>query len=123
MHALYHHIRPYIMTSSYWSVDAFLSENTVSGLLLLSYPDAPSIYAVSLQRLPCTFLLEVPNLGHLEGTTERDVGAYPAMMLPGSSSLNFHILADQAGDDCRAALLAGHQPGECARPVGACHSL
>lgn len=33
------------------------------------------------QRLPCTFLLEVPNLGHLEGTNDRDVGLSSAITL------------------------------------------
>lgn len=81
------------MTSSYWSVDAFLSENTVSLLssLFLVLPahhcstlDTP-IYADTIwlfdnnQRLPCTFLLDVPNLGHLEGTNERD--ASPALLI------------------------------------------
>ena len=72
------------MASTYWSADAFLAENSVSARF------KSSIYFVirlatdvgalpPSQRLPCTFLLDVPNLGHLEGTTDRDVRASWAM--------------------------------------------
>ena len=36
----------------YWSIDSFLAD---------------------AQKLPCTFTNDCPNLGHLEGTGERDV--------------------------------------------------
>jgi len=49
------------MTSRFWSIEDILAEN---------------------QKLPCTFKLDVPNLGHLEGTDERDIRQGTTIELP-----------------------------------------
>ncbi|PWN53589.1 GINS complex, Psf3 component [Violaceomyces palustris] len=49
------------MDQNYWDIDSILSDN---------------------QKLPCTFNLTVPNLGHLESNDERDVKQHARLELP-----------------------------------------
>lgn len=95
--------------NDYYSLDALLSET---------------------QKVPCSFNLDVPNMGHLEGTSERDVRLPPAssysnfsqsmlmclaVSAPRQRSARLALLARRADRDHALARLpdAQHSPGLC----------
>lgn len=49
------------MDHNYWNVDDFLADS---------------------QKLPCTFNIDVPNMGQIQSTEERDIKALSRVELP-----------------------------------------
>ena len=60
------------MDNDYYSIEAILAENQAS---LFFYFD--DIYKMYSQKIPCTFKVDIPDMGHLAGGSERHVRAYP----------------------------------------------
>ena len=61
------------MEDDYYSIDSILSENQVL-CLFISCPDVPAcIHPTSTQKIRCTFKVDIPDMGHLDGGHERDV--------------------------------------------------
>lgn len=57
------------MEDDYYSIDAILASNQVS---LPLYSPLGALQ-VRRQKLQCTFKVEIPELGHLDGGTDQDV--------------------------------------------------
>lgn len=107
-------------TEDYWSIDSILADNQVSFPTCPLYAETQADYLPTCrssrpQKLPCTFALDVPNLGYLDGSGDPDVCPrlpFPLLFLLPSrraTSLPLHFfpcyLADQSDDQTRAALL------------------
>lgn len=68
------------MDNDYYSLTAILSENHVRAGWLGRRTVLVTLLT-SLQKLPCTFALDVPGLGYLEGT-DNDLRAGAKLELP-----------------------------------------
>lgn len=70
------------MDDDYYSIDAILAENHVRELKRVDDVYTSLTYlrriCLSSQKLTCTFTLDVPNLGYLEGGSEPDVSIWMA---------------------------------------------
>jgi hypothetical protein len=60
----------YRMDDDYYSIDSILSENQVSCLFSIFYM---YIYPRFAQKIQCTFKVDIPDMGHLDGGREPDV--------------------------------------------------
>jgi GINS complex subunit 3 len=58
------------MEDDYYSIDSILSENQV---LVSSSMSCMCIYPTFTQKIQCTFKVDIPDMGHLDGGRERDV--------------------------------------------------
>lgn len=57
------------MDTDYYSIDSILAENQVNQYLELLLPTNMHL----LQKLQCTYQIDVPNLGYIDGGSEKDV--------------------------------------------------
>ncbi len=63
--------RVYCMENDYYSIDSILSENQV--LVLSSAHVLHVRIPYNSQKIQCTFKVDIPDMGHLDGGHERDV--------------------------------------------------
>lgn len=66
--------RPGIARMSYYDIDSILTDAQVSSRPVFKFSPSCSKAHTLCQKLPCTFELEVPGLGILEGNPGEDVG-------------------------------------------------
>jgi len=66
------------MEDDYYSIDSILSENQV---LILSPPRRVHS-TLFTQKIQCTFKVDIPDMGHLDGGHERDIKAQSKVQLP-----------------------------------------
>jgi hypothetical protein len=59
------------MEDDYYSIDSILSENQV--LVLFSAETCLYVLPTFTQKIRCTFKVDIPDVGHLDGGHERDV--------------------------------------------------
>ena len=59
------------MEDDYYSIDSILSENQVFVLFLTQ--TFLYVHPTSTQKIRCTFKVDIPDMGHLDGGHERDV--------------------------------------------------
>jgi hypothetical protein len=70
-------------SSDYYSIEAIIADSQVCptvATLREKYPHACA-HPTSSQKLPCTFALDVPGLGYLDGGSEPDVSTLMSSML------------------------------------------
>jgi hypothetical protein len=60
-----------VMDQDYYSVEAILAENQVSQSRRSALEKKLN---AQLQKIPCTFKVDIPDMGHLTASSERDVG-------------------------------------------------
>ena len=65
------------MEDDYYSIESILAENQVRGYIAMGWDIV--ITSILLQKIQCTFKVDIPDMGHLDGGNERDVG--PSFLL------------------------------------------
>lgn len=60
-------------SSAWWDVQDFFNDTQVSSVDWLLPFRVQNVYLFNVQKLPCKFKFDVPNTGHLEGSSEKHV--------------------------------------------------
>ena len=101
------------MEDDYYSIDSILSENQVHCPL----PWHARVYPLFAQKIQCTFKVDIPDMGHLDGGHERDVRIEGPVervaFLPHSRPPTLDRSRPKARSNCHCGLLSSSYTREC----------